>query len=53
MEDTFIKIIGFCFGFLVTTLGFWVAGFDFDHRGFVMLVWLIMSTYVGLELVFL
>lgn len=43
-------MIGFCFGFLVSTLGFWVAGFDFDHRGFEMLLWLIVSTYAGLEL---
>lgn len=38
-----LRIVLFTVTFLFITLMFWAGGFDFDERGFVMVMWL----YVG------
>ena len=40
-------ILGFALGFLLTTIMFWLGGFDFNERGVMAVVWLIYSLAFG------
>jgi heme/copper-type cytochrome/quinol oxidase subunit 4 len=40
-------ILGFALGFLLTTIMFWLGGFDFNERGAVAVVWLTCSLTFG------
>lgn len=43
-----IRIIAFLLGALLCTAGFWLAGFNFDKRGDILVSWYILSLLCGI-----